>query len=253
MKFRKDPLRRVFLALLITAGCTPGGSQRDAGDGTRSIRALAGPGVPTDSFPEPDRPVARVVTDTWSDEASRDRAGEADEVMRLLNVKPGMHVADIGAGSGYHTVRLASRVGPSGQVIAQDIMPRYLERLQGRVQREGLRNVTFAVGDPHDPRLPRASVDLALFVHMYHEIGQPYGLLYNLLPALKPGAQVAVVDLDRPTSSHGTPPALLRCEFGRVGYRQVAFHQLREGYLAVFAPPAAGARVAPGTIRACAA
>lgn len=250
---QQGPLRRVFLAFLFTAACTQGGSQRGAGDGSGSIRSLAAPGVPADSFPAPDRPVARIVTDTWSDEDSRDRAGEADEVMRLLGVKPGMHVADIGAGSGYYTVRLVSRVGPSGQVIAQDIMPRYLERLQGRIQRERLRNVTLALGDPHDPRLPRASVDLALLVHMYHEIGQPYGLLYNLLPALRPGARVAVVDLDRPTGSHGTPPALLRCEFGRVGYRQVAFHQLREGYLAVFAPPEEAMRAAPRTMRACAA
>lgn len=173
--------------------------------------------------------------------------------MRLLDVRPGMRVADVGAGSGYYTVRLAPRVGPGGQVIAQDIVPRYLERLRSRVERERLRNVTFALGDPHDPRLPVSSVDLVLLVHMYHEIEQPYGLLYNLRSALKPGARVAVVDLDRPTASHGTPPALLRCEFDRVGYREVAFHPLREGYLAVFVPAGDAARVVPARISACAA
>jgi ubiquinone/menaquinone biosynthesis C-methylase UbiE len=173
--------------------------------------------------------------------------------MRLLEVRPGMRVADVGAGSGYYTVRLAPRVGSGGEVIAQDIIPRYLERLQARVEREGLRNVRLALGDAHDPRLPVSSVDLVLLVHMYHEIEQPYALLYNLRSALRPGARVAVVDLDRPTSSHGTPPALLRCEFGRVGYREVAFHPLREGYLAVFAPAGDAARIAPARISACAA
>jgi ubiquinone/menaquinone biosynthesis C-methylase UbiE len=138
-------------------------------------------------------------------------------------------------------------------VIAQDIVPGYLERLRSRVEREKLPNVSLALGDPHDPRLPPASVDLVLLVHMYHEIEQPFGLLYNLRPALRTGARVGVVDLDRPTSSHGTPPALLRCEFSRVGYREVAFHPLREGYLAIFAAAEARAGVVPDSIRACAA
>ncbi len=248
----KGAPRRIFLSLLLLTACTQGGGHRAPSDGA-AIRPLAPPGVPADSFPAPDRPVARIVTDTWSDEASRDRAGEAEQVIRLLGVRPGMRVADVGAGSGYYTVRLAPRVGAGGQVFAQDIVPRYLEGLQSRVQRERLRNVALALGDPHDPRLPVSSVDLVLLVHMYHEIEQPYGLLYNLRSALRPGARVAVVDLDRPTASHGTPPALLRCEFSRVGYREVAFHPLREGYLAVFAPAGDPARVVLARISACAA
>lgn len=249
---RKGAPWRTFLSLLLLTACTQAGGNRTS-DGAQAIRPLAPPGLPADSFPAPDRPVARIVTDTWSDEASRDSAREAEEVMRLLDVRPGMRVADVGAGSGYYAVRLAPRVGPGGQVIAQDIVPRYLERLRSRIEREGLSNVTLALGDPHDPRLPVSSVDLVLLVHMYHEIEQPYGLLYNLRPALRPGARVAVVDLDRPTASHGTPPALLRCEFARVGYREVAFHPLREGYLAVFAPTGNAVRVAPARISACAA
>jgi SAM-dependent methyltransferase len=215
------------------------------------VGPLAPAGAPASAFPKPARPVADIVTDTWSSEDGRDRAGEADTVMALLGVRPGMQVADVGAGSGYYTVRLSPRVGPQGRVIAQDIVPRYLSRLQERVRRERLSNVTLALGDPHDPRLAPASVDLALLVHMYHEVETPYAFLHNLRGALRPGGRVAVVDLDRPTNRHGTPLGLLRCEFAAVGYRQTAVHTLPEGsgYLAVFTPE--GPAPAPSSIRAC--
>ena len=98
---------------------------------------------------------------------------------------------------------------PTGQVIAQDIERKYLDRLRQRVSREGLDNVTLVLGEAHDPRLPPRSVDLALLVHMYHEIAQPFGLLHNLAPAMRPGGRVAILDTDGPIRSHGTPRALL--------------------------------------------
>ena len=96
----------------------------------------------------------------------------------------------------------------------------------------------LTLGEPHDPRLPRDAVDVALLIHMYHEIEQPFGLLYNLWPSLKPGARVGILDTTRPTNQHGTPPALLRCELEAMGYTQRAFHETAPGeYLAVFTPP----------------
>jgi SAM-dependent methyltransferase len=219
------------------------------------VEGLAPPGVPASEFPAPGRPVAGIVTDIWRDEKSRDQAGEAERVMNVLDVKPGLVVADIGAGSGYYTVRLARRVGPTGHVFAEDVVPDYLERLARRVAGEGLAgSVTVVRGDPHDPRLPPGSVDLALLVHMYHEVQQPYGLLWNLRPALRPGARVAVIDARKQTVVHGTPPDLLRCELATVGYRQTAFYDLQErSYLAVFVPsdPRQGP-ASPGAIRPCA-
>src|SRR5271155_1188847 len=215
---------------------------------------LAPPGAPADAFPAPSRPVARIVTDTWGNEKSRDRAGEAERVMDLLGVKAGLIAADIGAGSGYYTVRLARRVGPTGHVYAEDVAPDYLQRLAQRVRSEGLTGtVTLVRGDPHDPRLPPGSLDLALLVHMYHEVQQPYGLLWNLRPALRPDAKVAIIDARKQTAAHGTPPDLLRCELAAVGYQQAAFYDLQEGtYLAVFAPPGPGAGPAsPAAIRPC--
>ncbi len=214
-------------------------------------QSIAPPGIPADRFPKPSRPVASIISDRWSSEDTRERIGEAANVMQLLGIRPGMAVADIGAGSGYYTVRLSRRVGATGRVFAEDIMPDYLAGLQRRVTTEGLGNVTLALGEAHDPRLPLASVDVALLVHMYHEIDQPFGLLVNLLPALRPGARVAILDANRATLQHGTPPALLECELRAVGYRQVEFHPLEAGavYLAVFTPPAQAP--APASIVPC--
>lgn len=200
------------------------------------------------AFPLPQRQVARVVSPAWADEGSRDEAGEARQVLRILGVKPGQVVADIGAGSGYYTMRVAPVVGPQGRVIAQDIVPRYLNQLKARVRRAKLNNVRFVLGTPDDPRLPRGSVDTALLIHMYHEIAQPYGLLYKLRASLKPEGRVAVVDLDRPAEQHGMPKALLVCEVKAVGYELVSIADLAPGYLAVFRR---GPAVDPEAVKAC--
>jgi ubiquinone/menaquinone biosynthesis C-methylase UbiE len=174
--------------------------------------------------------------------------------MNLLGVVPGLAVADIGAGSGYYTVRLARRVGPKGHVFAEDVVPDYLDKLARRVAGESLAgSVSLVRGDPHDPRLPPGSVDLALLVHMYHEVAQPYGLLWNLRPALRIGGRVAVIDARKQTAQHGTPPDLLRCEFAAVGYRETAFYDLQEGtYLAVFEiTKPRDAPASPSAIRPC--
>ena len=214
---------------------------------------LAGPGTPAAAFPKPDRPVADIVSPIWHDEKERDRAGEPRQLVRLLGIKSGMTVADIGAGSGYYVVRLSPIVGPHGRIIAQDVVPEYLRRLRGRVRKLGLQNVVISRGEPHDPRLAADSLDIAILVHMYHEITQPYGLLYNLVPALRPGARVGILDAYKPTSEHGTPPDLLRCELAAVGYREISFHRLTgsDAYLAVFAPPSVATRTPPEAKVAC--
>lgn len=200
------------------------------------IAPLSPPGLPDSVFPSPNRRVASIVSPIWDNEDDRDRVGEADTVMAVLGIRAGMSVADIGAGSGYYTMRAAARVGARGRVYAEDITPSYLRDLRTRVQKAGLTNVTLVRGDPDDPRLLPQSVDRALLIHMYHEITQPFGLLYNLYPALRPGARIAIVDLDRPTNAHGTPPAQLKCELSAAGYNQVEFRALPDGYLAVFEP-----------------
>jgi hypothetical protein len=213
----------------------------------------AQPGLPASAFPKPDRPVASIVSPTWHDEKERDSANEASQIVRLLGIKSGMTVADIGAGSGYYAVRLSPIVGSSGRIIAEDVVPVYVQGLRGRIRDLGLENVVIGLGESHDPRLPAGAVDVAILVHMYHEITQPYALLYNLVPALKSDARVGIVDAFAPTAKHGTPPNLLRCETAAVGYRETSFHRLvgSDAYLAIFAPPSVTSRTRPEAIVAC--
>ncbi len=203
-------------------------------------------------FPRADRPVAPVVSNEYSDETSRDRLGEADEVMDRAEIVAGMTVADIGAGEGYYTVRLGQRVGEKGRVLAQDIDRGAIRRLADRVARERLDNVSIKLGAPDDPKLPAASFDRVFMVHMYHEIAEPYAFLWRLRPALRAGGQVIVIDADRPTTQHGTPPKLLFCEFESVGYKLVDFAEQPElgSYFARFV--ASGERPEPDAIKACA-
>src|SRR6516164_3655425 len=217
------------------------------------IGYLAAPGAGAKEFPSPQRPVAEIVSPTRTGEEHRDSLNEAGEIARLLELKPGMTVGDIGAGAGYHTVRLSRLLGPTGSVVAEDVTRDYLMELARRVEMLKLTNVKLALGEPQDPRLPASSLDAAILVHMYHEIAQPYAFLYNLAPALKPGARVGIVDLERPTAEHGTPIELLRCELAAVGYREIATHQLAGdgGYLAVFSPPEQASRKSPPEIVAC--
>lgn len=202
-------------------------------------------------FPKPHRDVSPIIGDSFSTEDARDRLGEAEQVMRISGVRPGMWVADVGAGEGYYTVRLSPAVGPRGRVLAEDIVEETRNRLAQRVNRERLDNVAVRLGRPDNPLLPERSFDRIFLVHMYHEVQSPYAFLWHLREGLKPGGLVVVVDLDRPTKRHGTPPSLLTCEFAAVGMRRVHMTMLTGGdaYLAMFG--IAGPRPRPADIKAC--
>lgn len=230
-------------ATLVIAACSPQ-VDKPAAQAAPVKRDAAG-------FPMPDRSVAGIVSPEWSTGPDRDAADESGQLIRGLGITPGMHVADIGAGSGYHTLRLSPAVGETGVVYAEDIVEAYLTGLRREAERRNLKNVKIVVGTADDPKLPAGAVDRAVLVHMYHEIESPYALLWHLASALKPGARVGVIDLDRPTNSHGTPPALLKCEFEAVGYKQLSHGPLEGGigYLAVFEAPTE--RPKPADIRPC--
>ena len=225
-----------------------------------ALLAVAGCGQPTGDagrpetsreFPRADRAVSELSGNQFSTETARDAAGEAQKVMDLAEITPGMTVADIGAGEGYYTVRLAKRVGETGRVLAQDIDREALERLARRVERERLDNVSIKPGEGDDPRLPENSFDRIFLVHMYHEVREPYAFLWRLWPSLRDGGRVIVVDVDRPTDQHGIDPLLLSCEFRQVGFELVAFKDAPElaGYYAQF--KAAATRPEPNEIKPC--
>jgi predicted methyltransferase len=199
-------------------------------------------------LPRPQRPVAPPVSTSWGDEAARDRVGEAADVIRIAGVKPGMAVADIGTGTGYYVMKLAPIVGPTGRVFAQDVSLSALGQVRRRAGAAGFTNVRYVRGGQASARLPAASVDVALMVHMYHEIEQPYLLLDRLRRSLKPGGRIVVVDLDRPAQQHGMPKALLTCEVKAVGFELVGITDIAQGYVAVFRP---GLRPRPDSVRAC--
>lgn len=237
---RRFPDRRAGAALLLLLAACDGGEPL-----LKKEPREPGP------FPAADRPVAHIVSARWSNEEARDRLNEAGEVMERAAIKPGMTVADIGAGEGYYTTRLAQAVGEDGRVLAQDIIPAVRDALAERVARQRLDNVSVKLGESADPKLPENSFDRIFMVHMYHEIGQPYEFLWRMRPALRPDGLVVVVDANRPTANHGTLPALLRCEFKSVGYELVAITAMPSagGYFATFR--AAGTRPEPAAIRPC--
>jgi ubiquinone/menaquinone biosynthesis C-methylase UbiE len=199
-------------------------------------------------LPRPARPVAPVISAGFGNETARDRLNEAADVIRITGIRAGMAVADIGTGGGYYVLRVAPVVGPLGRVYAQDLSLKALDAVRLRVRAAGWQNVRYVQGRQTSARLPAASVDVALMVHMYHEIEQPYRLLDKLRASLKPGGRIAIVDVDRPSEAHGMPKALLLCEVKAVGFELVGVTDIAEAYVAVFRP---GVRPDPASVRAC--
>ena len=125
--------------------------------------------------------------------------------MDALGIGEGSHVADIGAGGGWFTIRLARRVGPNGHVYAEDIQPQMIEAIDRRVKREDLRWVTLVQGTPLDPKLPRGALDAALIVEAYNEMEQPIVLLRNVALALKPEGRLGIIEHKKDGFGPGPP------------------------------------------------
>ncbi|HEV8346379.1 MAG TPA: class I SAM-dependent methyltransferase [Vicinamibacterales bacterium] len=130
----------------------------------------------------------------WLERNERVDEEEPDIALDALKIPKGASVADVGAGSGYMTVRLAKRVGPTGTVYANDLQPQMLEMLRRRLEKEKITNVTLVQGTVDDPKLPPASVDLELMVDVYHELSQPQAMLRALRQALKPGGRLVLLE-----------------------------------------------------------
>ncbi len=131
---------------------------------------------------------------SWLLRSNRDAEEDTTQLHRLLDLRPGQTACDVGAGNGYHTVRMARAVGPTGKVLAVDIQPRMLEMLRERVQEAGLHNVETIEGRPGDPRLPAGACDLILLVDVYHELAWPEPMLAAFRRALSSEGRVALVE-----------------------------------------------------------
>jgi len=139
-------------------------------------------------------PVMGVAGAGWLERPEREDEEAPSKAIVLLDLKPGMTVADIGAGSGYYSSRMARRVGPTGHVYATDIQPGMIALLDRRIASEGLANMTTVLGTPDDPKLPANSLDLAIMVDVYHELQDPQVFLQRLKPAFKPGGRLALLE-----------------------------------------------------------
>jgi ubiquinone/menaquinone biosynthesis C-methylase UbiE len=130
----------------------------------------------------------------WLERAEREEEEAPDVALNVLKIPKGASVADIGAGSGYITIRLAARVGPTGRVFANDVQPQMLQMLGRRLADKRITNVTLVQGTIDDPKLEPASIDLALMVDVYHELSQPQAILRHLRESLKPGGRLVLLE-----------------------------------------------------------
>lgn len=153
------------------------------------------------------------------DTPGRDERLQINRVMDILGITAGKGVADIGAGSGWFTVRAAKRVGDAGHVYAVDINPEATEYITKRAQKEQLSNVKAILSKPDDPMLPADSVDAVLLLKTYHEVEHPVTLMRNLHGALRPGAKVGVIDRNGNGEDHGVGSDVVIREAKEAGYR----------------------------------
>jgi|SRR5579875_1063770 len=133
----------------------------------------------------------------WLERPEREKEEQPKKLLKLLDIKPGMIVADIGAGSGYYSFRLASKVGPKGKVLAVDIQKEMLEIIRNRMKKDKVENIEPILGTETDPKLPAGGVDLILMVDVYHEFAFPYEMTEALIKSLKPSGRMVFVEFRR--------------------------------------------------------
>jgi predicted methyltransferase len=209
-----------------------------------ALLMMAGPVVAQTSAPVQQPQTPRPTSNPYTGDLSifeypdRDKKLQVDRVMDLLGITAGKNVADIGAGSGWFTVRAARRVGPTGAVLAEDINPAAIEYIGKRVQKEDLANVRTVLGTPDDPRLPAGSVDAVLMLKVYHEIAHPLVFLKALKPALRAGAKVGIIDRNGNGANHGLDHDVVVKEMGEAGFKLVGTYDFtkadKEDYFLIF-------------------
>ena len=158
---------------------------------------------------------------TIFDSPGRDERLQINRVMDILSIHPGSNVADIGAGSGWFTVRAARRVGDSGEVYAVDINPEAITYIDRRAQKEGFHNVKTILSKPDDALLPPQSVNSVLLLKTYHEVAHPIVLMRNLRTSLAPDARVGIIDRNGNGVDHGVDSKVVIQEMSEAGYELV--------------------------------
>jgi predicted methyltransferase len=189
--------------------------------GTRLLTTRPTPPI----HPLTGRQIAGVATDAnWLDRTAREQEEEPDRALELIGIAPGMIVADVGAGTGYMTMRLARRVGPTGKVYANDLQPPMLQIIQAKARDQQFSNVVSVQGAEDDAHLPEDAIDLALLVDVYHEFWRPQEMLRSIRRSLKPNGQLVLVEYRKEDPSipiadtHRMSVADARTEVGAEGF-----------------------------------
>jgi len=183
------------------------------------------------SAQEPQRKTSEPYTGDLSvfDSPGRDERLQIKRVMDILGIVPGKNVADVGAGSGWFTVRAARRVGAGGMVYAVDINPEAIRYVAERAKKEQLQNVKTILGQSDNPLLPAGSVDAVLLLKTYHEVARPVELLRNLRGALRPGAKVGVIDRNGNGEDHGAGREVVIREAKEAGFKLIDKYDFVKG------------------------
>lgn len=153
------------------------------------------------------------------EDAERENNLQINRVMDILKISEGKSIADIGAGSGWFTVRAAKRVGDKGKVFAVEINQEYINYINDRAAKEGYSNIKTVLGKEDDPLLPKNSIDAVLILKTYHEIGEPVRLIKNLSTALRKGALVGIIDRNGNGEDHGISRDTVVDEMKLAGFR----------------------------------
>ena len=173
------------------------------------------------------------------DSPGREDRLQVNRVMDILGIGPGKNVADVGAGSGWFTVRAARRVTESGSVYAVDINPEAIRYIENRAEKEHLHNVKPVLSKPDDPLLPANALDVVLLLKTYHEVEKPVVLLRNLRASLRGEAKIGIIDRNGNGENHGVGKGVVVQEAGEAGYRLVGQYDFVKGdgmdYFLVFA------------------
>lgn len=139
-------------------------------------------------------PVMGAAGSGWLERSEREREEAPENAINAMGVQPGMTVADVGAGTGYFTIRLAKRVGPNGKVYANDVQPEMLDKIRSRSQELHLSNIETVLGSEADPKLPAGKLDIVLLVDVYHEFSQPQRMLDAIRVSLKPDGRLILLE-----------------------------------------------------------
>lgn len=174
------------------------------------------------------------------EEPGRDQKLQIDRVMDILGITQNTVVADIGAGSGWFTVRAARRVGRGGRVFAEDINPNAIDAISTRAKKENLENVRVVLGTPDDPKLPQGSTSAVLLLKVYHEIAHPVPFMKTLRDDLHPDARVGIIDRNGNGTDHGLNRDIVEREMNEAGYKKIGQYDFTKAdgqdYFLVFEP-----------------